>query len=41
MQDTYSFQVVDGNRSQRSVLYELKRGIDAHLQKAPLPAKAG
>ncbi len=40
MQDTYSFRVVDGNRSQRSVLYELKRGIDAHLQQAPLPAKA-
>ena len=41
MQETYGFQVVDGNRSQRAVLYELKRAISAHLDHLPLKAGGG
>lgn len=41
MQETYGFQVVDGNRSQRAVLYELKRGISAHLDHSPLRVGRG
>jgi hypothetical protein len=32
---------VDGNRSQRAVLYELKRGICAHLAHSPLRTGSG
>jgi dTMP kinase len=41
LQETYGFHVVDGNRSQRSVLYELKRGISTHLDKTPLATGGG
>jgi len=43
MQERYSFRVVDGNRSERAVAYELKRGISALLdgQAAPGEGRAG
>jgi dTMP kinase len=41
MQETYAFQVVDGNRSQRAVLYELKRAISAHLDQSVVKARGG